>query len=148
VKLVSGTQQATVISGAFSAGPTFSNTSPGTVPTPVVPANTVVIGRVPAAGVAVEGFGAQLTGNPTIANRAANQSRLDITIANVPVTEFVNRTGLFVNGVDPATLDIAASGLTAEFLDASGNILAVSPYFTGAFQSYDQVRDSTRFQEG
>jgi hypothetical protein len=77
VKLVSGTQQATVISGAFSAGPTFSNTSPGTVPTPVVPANTVVIVRVPAAGVAVEGFGAQLTGNLTIANRVANQSRCD-----------------------------------------------------------------------
>jgi len=135
VKLVNGTQQATVISGAFSTGLTFSNTSPGTVPTPVVPANTVVIGRDPGAGVPVEGFAAQVTGNVTIANRVANQSRLDITIANVPVAEFVNRTGLFVNGVVPANLDVAASGLTAEFLDANGNILAVSPYFTGAFQS-------------
>jgi hypothetical protein len=42
---------------------------------------------------------------------------------------------LFANGVVPANLDVAASGLTAEFLDANGNILAVSPYFTGAFQS-------------
>jgi hypothetical protein len=98
-----------------------------------------VIGTPAAAGTPVESLGVALTGSVTVDNRIADQQRFNVDITGVPVAALSNVAGLTVNGQVPQTFDVAVTGLTAEFLNANGEIVALSPNFTAVFETATTV---------
>ena len=152
VQLQSGANRITLTSGSLNAGLVFTPGAvvPGVVTTPagpvtppvdpaVTPEPVVVIGTPPVAETPVESLLAALTGIVTVDNRIAVQQRIDVDITGVPVTALSNVAGLIVNGQIPETFDVAVTGVTAEFLNANGDIVALSPDFTAVFETATTV---------
>ncbi|MCX7399795.1 MAG: hypothetical protein NT138_19180 [Planctomycetales bacterium] len=147
VQLQSGANLITLTSGRLSAGLVFTPGAvvPGVVTTPggpVIPEPAVplaVIGTPAAVGTPVESLGGALTGSVTVDNRIADQQRFNVDITGVPVAALSNVAGLIVNGRVPQTFDVAVTGLTAEFLNANGDIVALSPNFTAVFETATTV---------
>jgi hypothetical protein len=152
VQLQSGENRVTLTSGSLNAGLVFTpgavvpdvvTTPAGPVTPPVDPAVTpepvAVIGTPPVAETPVESLLAALTGIVTVDNRIAVQQRIDVDITGVPVTALSNVAGLIVNGQIPETFDVAVTGVTAEFLNANGDIVALSPDFTAVFETATTV---------
>jgi hypothetical protein len=146
VQLQSGENRVTLTSGSLNAGLVFT---PGAVVPDVVttpagpvtpePAALAVIGTPADAGIPVESLGVALTGSVTVDNRIAVQQRIDVDITGVPVTALSNVAGLIVIGQIPQTFDVAVTGVTAEFLNANGDIVALSPDFTAVFETATTV---------
>jgi hypothetical protein len=152
VQLQSGENRVTLTSGSLNAGLVFTpgavvpdvvTTPAGPVTPPVDPAVTpepvAVIGTPPVAETPVESLLAALTGIVTVDNRIAVQQRIDVDITGVPVTALSNVAGLIVIGQIPQTFDVAVTGVTAEFLNANGDIVALSPDFTAVFETATTV---------
>jgi hypothetical protein len=146
VQLQSGENRVTLTSGSLNAGLVFT---PGAVVPDVVttpagpvtpePAALAVIGTPADAGIPVESLGVALTGSVTVDNRIAVQQRIDVEITGVPVAALSNVAGLIVIGQIPQTFDVAVTGVTAEFLNANGDIVALSPDFTAVFETATTV---------
>ena len=160
VQLQSGANRITLTSGSLNAGLVFTPGAvvPGVVTTPagpvtppvdpvVTPVPVVVIGTPPVAETPVESLLAALTGIVTVDNRIAVQQRIDVDITGVPATALSNVAGLIVNGQIPETFDVAVTGLTAEFLNANGDIVAVSPDFTAVFETATTVAVSLSIRD-
>jgi hypothetical protein len=147
VQLQSGANRFTLTSGSLNAGLVFTPgaVEPGVVTTPAGPvtpepaAPLAVIGTPADAGIPVESLGVALTGSVTVDNRIADQQRINVDITGVPVAALSNVAGLIVNGQIPQTFDVAVTGLTAEFLNANGEIVALSPNFTAVFETATTV---------
>jgi hypothetical protein len=147
VQLQSGANRITLTSGSLNAGLVFTPgavepgviTTPGFPVTPEPAAPLAVIGTPADAETPVESLGVALTGNVTVDNRIAVQQRIDVDITGVPVAALSNVAGLTVNGQIPQTFDVAVTGLTAEFLNANGEIVALSPNFTAVFETATTV---------
>jgi hypothetical protein len=154
VQLQSGANRITLTSGSLNAGLVFTPGAvvPGVVTTPAgpvtpEPAPLVVIGTPPVAETPVESLLAALTGIVTVDNRIAVQQRIDVDITGVPATALSNVAGLIVNGQIPETFDVAVTGLTAEFLNANGDIVALSPDFTAVFETATTVAVSLSIRD-
>jgi cytochrome c peroxidase len=146
VQLQSGANRITLTSGSLNAGLVFTPGAvvPGVVTTPEgpvtpEPAPLAVIGTPADAGTPVESLGVALTGSVTVDNRIADQQRFNVDITGVPVAALSNVAGLTVNGQIPQTFDVAVTGLTAEFLNANGDVVALSPNFTAVFETATTV---------
>jgi hypothetical protein len=147
VQLQSGANRITLTSGSLNAGLVFTPgavepgviTTPGFPVTPEPAAPLAVIGTPADAETPVESLGVALTGSVTVDNRIADQQRFNVDITGVPVAALSNVAGLIVNGQIPQTFDVAVTGLTAEFLNANGEIVALSPNFTAVFETATTV---------
>ena len=146
VQLQSGANRITLTSGSLNAGLVFTPGAvvPGVVTTPEgpvtpEPAPLAVIGTPADAETPVESLGVALTGSVTVDNRIADQQRFNVDITGVPAAALSNVSGLIVNGQIPETFDVAVAGLTAEFLDANGDIVALSANFMAAFETASTV---------
>ena len=144
VQLQSAANSLTLTSGSLNAGLVFTPGAvvPGVVADPagiVTPEPVAVIGTPADAGTPVESLVVALTGSFTVDNRIPVQQRIDVNITGVPVAALSNVAGLIVNDQIQPTFDVAVTGLTAEFLNASGDIVALSPDFTAAFETATTV---------
>ena len=144
VQLQSAANSLTLTSGSLNAGLVFTPGAvvPGVVADPagiVTPEPVAVIGTPADAGTPVESLVVALTESFTVDNRIPVQQRIDVNITGVPVAALSNVAGLIVNDQIQPTFDVAVTGLTAEFLNASGDIVALSPDFTAAFETATTV---------
>ena len=138
VQLQSGASRITLTSGNMNALLGFESVGFFTPVTPE-PAPLAVIGTPADAGTPVESLGVALTGSVTVDNRIADRQRIDVGITGVPVAVLSNVAGLIVNGQIPETFDVAVTGLTAEFLNANGDVVVLSPHFTAVFDTANTV---------
>ena len=108
-------------------------TPPVVTPPVVTPPFVFNPGNVPLVGNLVAGPAESLVGPVSgtliVSDRRPLRSRTNVTIIDVPVGSFSNNNGFFNGGVVPADLATTLSGLTVEYLDANGNVIAVSQQF-------------------
>ena len=109
--------------------PPVTPVTPPVVTPPVVfnPGNVPLVGNL-VAGPA-ESLVGPVSGTLIVSDRRPLRSRTNVTIIDVPVGSFSNNNGFFNGGVVPADLATTLSGLTVEYLDANGNVIAVSQQF-------------------
>jgi len=154
LRLSAGQSQLVIAGASLNAGLVATPLPVGPAALPALPtppaanADAAVIGTPAGAGTPVERLASGVSGTVLIDNRLSTAQRLDIEVTNVPVTAFANSTGLLANGVVPQGLDVQVSGLFAEFLDASGNVIGVSPFFAATFQTTSTVTLTVSIRDG
>ena len=97
---------------------------------PVIPPVEPVEPVVP-----VESLIGAVTGNAIVEDRRPSRDRLDVMITDVPLAVLSNENGLIMDSVITEDFAVLLKGLSAEFLDANGDVVMVSTDFEAEFQA-------------
>jgi hypothetical protein len=124
----------TMTGGTTTGGTTTGGTTTGNAPLDL---NAPVDPLEPA--VPTESFTQFVTGNVVIEDGRPARDRFDVLVTDVPVGVLSNVNGRIVNGVVPEDFAVMVDGMTAEFLDANDNVIAVATAFEAEFQAADLV---------
>ncbi|MGB4736760.1 MAG: hypothetical protein WBH50_01155, partial [Fuerstiella sp.] len=124
----------TTTGGTTTGGTTTGGTTTGNAP---VNLNAPVDPLEPA--VPTESFTELVTGNVLIEDRRPDRDRFDVLVTDVPFGVLSNDNGGIINGVVPADFVVMVDGITAEFLDANDNVIAIATDFEAEFQAADLV---------
>ena len=124
----------TTTGGTMTGGTTTGGTTTGNAPLDL---NAPVDPLEPA--VPTESFTQFVTGNVVIEDGRPARDRFDVLVTDVPVGVLSNVNGRIINGVVPEDFAVMVDGMTAEFLDANDNVIAVATAFEAEFQAADLV---------
>ncbi|MCX7399796.1 MAG: hypothetical protein NT138_19185 [Planctomycetales bacterium] len=115
---------------ASTTGGTTTGNAPVDLNAPVDPLD---------AAVPRESFTQFVTGNVLVEDGRPARDRFDVLVMDVPFGVLSNVNGRIINGVVPADFAVMVDGISAEFLDANDNVIAVATGFEAEFQAADLV---------